>query len=355
MKEIHLNYNELMQVINFLGLQYNREKNRYICPICGSKSVSIDKRKPNDVYCSCFKGCGSHLTFLKQFANNTTVANLVEEIINRKLENTNTVYIQKPYWYLPTFDLNKINRKLDRNKYLAFTYEVNEKNAREFIEDNIPLWVMKKFDVRYRYDNTHSQHQISIPTYDINGNLIGIHTRNYKKDLEKRYKYMPMFYNGDKLSIKSKYNLYGLNMTKDYIRQSKEVILFESQKAVMQSWGYGYKMGVGVYGCYINEEKIALLKKLGIKNFIFALDKEWENKREIALFMKKICKTAAIIKKNIVDAKIYLMEDFSLNDGILKLKQNPADAGRNIFWNMYNSKIELTNEEIGKHFKEYKN
>lgn len=355
MKEIHLNYSELMQIINFLGLQYNREKQRYICPICMSKSVSIDKRNPNDVYCSCFKGCGNHLTFLKQVANNTTVANFVEDIIKRKLENTDTKYVETPYWYLPDFDLNKINKKLDRNKYLEFTYDVNDKNAREFINDNIPLWVMKKFDVRYRYDNIHSQHQICIPNYDINGNLIGVQTRNFKKDLEKKYKYMPLFYKGKKLSILSKYNLYGLNVTKDFIKKSKEIMIFESQKAVMQSWGYGYKMAVGVYGCSIKEEKIALMKKLGVTKFIIAFDKEWENEREQALFMKKICKAAAIIKKNIVDSKIFLMEDFSFNDGILKLKQNPADAGRDIFWYMYNSKKELTSEIISRYFNDYKN
>lgn len=343
-----INKYDIEKIVDYVGIKStNLKRDRFYCPVCGSKSATIYGGNEYPSFLKCWKGCGNFTAFklIKDSfnLNNKDTFEMLENVLNKKIETIRKSVIPN-YWELPKLDFK--NKIIDNSIFINNTNDITEKNGIEFINDNIPLYVMKEFNVRYRFDDTFKQHQVCIPNYDINNNLIGINCRNYARNLNKKYKYIPFKLNDKYLTTNTSKNLFGLNKTKNNIKNSGEVMIFESQKAVMQSWGYGYKNAVAVFGCEIQKYKIAMLKNVGAKTFIIALDKEYKNNKEYQIFMKKICKVADIIKKNIVNAKVYLMADFSIQDKILKQKQAPTDAGAEVFWYLYKNKREVTREVI---------
>ena len=135
---------------------------------------------------------------------------------------------------------------------------------------------MMKYNIRYSIvDN-----QIIIPHYDEYGNLIGVRGRNLNKDkVDEGKKYMPIFYEGKVLKHLTGANLYGLDKNKEMIEKHKTMILFESEKSVLQldSMMPDHSIGVCVSGSSLTQYQLELIKKLSIDEVIIGVDKEFEN------------------------------------------------------------------------------
>lgn len=96
----------------------------------------------------------------------------------------------------------------------------------EWLNDRISKQAMDKFNIRF----STVQNKIIIPHYNVDNELVGIRGRTLDKwEVENIGKYMPVQIEGKWYSHPLSLNLYGLNMTKDNIRDKGICFLFESE------------------------------------------------------------------------------------------------------------------------------
>ena len=204
-----------------------------------------------------------------------------------------------------------------------------------FYEDGISFSTMDKYNIRYDILNQ----RIIIPHYDINNNIIAIRCRNTDENLIKNgMKYIPITHKGKLLSAKTSDYLYGLNLNIENIKKCKRVIIFESEKSVMQmeSILQGNNISVALCGSNISDFQIKQLQGIGANEIILALDKEYENfgDKEYENYIKKI-------KKSKIDRLKHRFEVSLILDcsNLLERKDSPSDKGKEIFFKLYNSRI----------------
>ena len=134
-----------------------------------------------------------------------------------------------------------------------------------FEKDNISLEVQQEFHLGYDPQSN----RLTIPLYDSLGNLVGIKGRLFKYDLTE---YDPPKYLFLKKCNKSKL-LYGYYENQNYIKNSQEVYVVESEKGVQQCATYGYRNVVATTGKTISKSQVELLVRLD-KKIIMALDQD---------------------------------------------------------------------------------
>ena len=144
--------------------------------------------------------------------------------------------------------------------YNANVLEVFHKNVYpiEWLNDNITLAAMDKFNIRFAINSN----KIIIPHYDINNNLVGIRGRALNPEEAEKYKYMPIKIENILYTHPLSLNLYGLNITKDNIKKSGYVFLFEAEKSVLQLEGFNIpNCGAAVCGNKLNRYQLDILIK----------------------------------------------------------------------------------------------
>jgi hypothetical protein len=107
------------------------------------------------------------------------------------------------------------------------------------------------FDLKY--------HMITVPIRDEIGTLCGIKGRLYKEHVdenESKYFYLQPC---AKSSV-----LFGLDKTQKFIKENNEVIVCESEKAVMQLWSMGIKNAVGISGHKLSKVQVKKLTHLNV-------------------------------------------------------------------------------------------
>lgn len=125
-----------------------------------------------------------------------------------------------------------------------------------FFEDGISYETQWEFELGFDL----KYHMVTIPIRDELGFLVGIKGRLFKKEVEEwedKYLYIQP-------CAKSKV-LYGLHKTKPYIKEKGEVIVVESEKAVMQLWTIGIKNAVAISGHILSNTQVQKLTHLGVK------------------------------------------------------------------------------------------
>lgn len=135
-----------------------------------------------------------------------------------------------------------------------------------FYEDNIDYKTQKEFEIGFDEETN----RYTIPIRSEIGDLVGVKGRYFYRDVpenENKYIYLEP-------CSKSKI-LYGLHKTLDYIKDKGVVYVFESEKAVMQLWSYGYKNAVSTGGKTISRHQVELLVRLGVK-IVLCFDKDVE-------------------------------------------------------------------------------
>lgn len=204
-----------------------------------------------------------------------------------------------------------------------------------WVSDGISVRSMKKFNIKFSIlDN-----QIIIPHYDIRGNLIGVRARNLQEHLvEDGKKYMPVYWKREVLKHPTGAALYGLNFTKDDIQKYKTVILFESEKSVLQLDTMMPEMSIGVClsGSSMTYHQLDILKQLDIEEVIIALDKEFEEvgSQEEKFYAEKI--TSVFIDKLSPYYRTSVIWDI---EGLLELKDSPTDKGPEVFQKLLEQRI----------------
>lgn len=225
-------------------------------------------------------------------------------------------------------------------------------------QEGIDSCTADKFDIRY-YSNGN---QAVIPIRNTKGELIGVRVRNFDSTtVDRGFKYMPLQYRGEMYRFPTSNVMYGLYENQDSIRKSGKVLIFESEKSVLQvdSFYSGNGVGLGVYGSNFSTQHRSILLSLGVREVTICLDKEYcsewyteeykgskEQKLMIAYFkkLKKICSML------INYFTIHLVVDF---DNLLELKDSPSDKGKEVFEQLLQEKITIC--DVDKDFKEYFN
>lgn len=202
----------------------------------------------------------------------------------------------------------------------------------EWLNDGITQQVMDKFNILF----SPSQNKIIIPHYDVNNRLVGIRGRALNQwEVENIGKYMPVQIENQWYSHPLSLNLYGLNWTKQAIRECGIAYLFEGEKSVMQAESFSRpNCGVAVCGSKLNKFALdILLRECHPKEIVICFDQE-ELPRETHYF-NKLYALCTKYKQYTNFSFVYDREH------LLKLKDSPTDHGEDTFNQLLYKRIKV--------------
>ena len=192
----------------------------------------------------------------------------------------------------------------------------------EWLQEGISKEAMDKFNILYSI----SQNKIIIPHYDVNGNLIGIRGRALNEwEVENVGKYMPVQIENKWYSHPLSMNLYGLNLNKNNIKQTKICYLFEGEKSVLKCESFS-KPNCGVAVCGSNFNKYALnilINECSPSEIIICFDKEQTNND--STYFDKLYHIGEKYKNYCNFSFIYDRRN------LLDMKDSPVDKGEDTF------------------------
>lgn len=202
----------------------------------------------------------------------------------------------------------------------------------EWLQDGISKEAMDRYNILYSI----SQNKIIIPHYDIDERLIGVRGRALNDwEVENIGKYMPVQVEGKWYKHPLSMNLYGLNLTKNNIKNQGICFLFESEKSVMQAESFSFpNCSAAVCGSSFNKYQLnILLRACQPKEIVLCFDKE-ELQGEEKYFNKlySICK-----KYNQYCNFSFVYDRWNL----LGLKQSPTDRGEEIFKKLIEKRVKV--------------
>lgn len=210
-----------------------------------------------------------------------------------------------------------------------------------FLSDNISEEAMKKFEIMY-YEKSN---RIVIPhrVHDT-GELIGLKSRSLNfEDIDNGYKYIPLKIQNVQYSYPTYQNLYGLYQNKEAIKKVKKVVIFESEKSVMQFETYfpNLNFSVALCGSNISRQQVEMLINLGVQEVILALDKEFTtlNTKEANIYEEKLERLCSMFSSY---AKVSMIWD---RWKLLDLKDSPSDKGREVFVELFKKRRTITTKE----------
>lgn len=205
-----------------------------------------------------------------------------------------------------------------------------------FLEDGISHRAMDKFEIMYY----NKEERIVIPHRNKDGGLIGIKGRATRQDeIDRGFKYIPITVQNKMYNFPTHSNLYGLYQNQETIKRLKKVIIFESEKSVMQCETYwpNHNFSVALCGRNISQYQIDMLLELGVEEVQLALDKEFkeigslEYQRDIEHILKIGSKFAPYVR-------VYTLFD---RYGLLDYKDSPSDKGKEILVQLMKKKEEI--------------
>lgn len=204
-----------------------------------------------------------------------------------------------------------------------------------WLKDGITQEVMDYYKIGYYPGGE----QITIPHFDLYGNLIGIRGRSLvKEEAEQFGKYRPLKINQILYNHPLSQNLYNLNNVKDNIKTLGKAIVFESEKSTMQYasyFGIENNISVACCGSHFSNYQYELLAEIGAKEIILALDRQFEEIGDNEF--KKLTKNIEGIKNKFKNY-INISAIFDKNK-ITSYKDSPTDKGAEKFLQLYKERI----------------
>jgi DNA primase len=234
---------DIIQIMTNLGNEYIKNESDHIefNTIChGGSSKKLWYYKDSGIF-KCFTCCGTMslydlimsvlsisfkeaFQYVANFKGIDVHSSKPKGIIKREKENTDLKFlrlhrkkIEKRNITLPTYSEN-ILKVFD--SYMPSTW----------FTEGISLEIAKYFEIKIYFN----QKKAIIPHRDINGNLVGIRSRNFNQwQVDSGMKYMPIKVQGLTYKYPMNFNLYGIYQNKENIKKYKKVIVFESEKSVL--------------------------------------------------------------------------------------------------------------------------
>lgn len=305
--------------------------------------------------------CDSNLKFYPEtmtftcFSHNCLNGNDIIDLITQRqsLFDENWEFVNSINFIIDTLDIsvekltetNHKSNKFDYNgffkRYLKHTnndiielnsyndsvlsYFKNDIYSKSFIDENISIDTMNKFEVGYyKY-----KQQIIFPVRDIKGNLIGIRVRNTNPEIVKTQKYMPLNLDGEIFNFPSSSTLYGLYQNSENIKKTKTVYLFEGEKSVLKFEDIEKtNNAVATFGTHFGTFQRQLLLNLGVENVYICYDKQFEE-YEGDEFDRYINTINKVVKNMQGYFNVFIIYD---NNDLLDYKDSPVDEGKKV-WN----------------------
>lgn len=183
--------------------------------------------------------------------------------------------------------------------------------AKKWLEDGIPYETQKEFEVGI--DITTSR--IIFPIRNVHGQLVAVKGRRLNPHDEAKYLYIYPF-------AKS-YDLFNLHRALPYIKQRKEIIIFEAEKSCMQAYSFNVKNTVALMGDDISKVQVELIKRhCGTDiSIVIALDKD-KTVKDVRKVASRFDDFERIY--SIFDTKNYLID-----------KESPTDQGVGVWNKLY--------------------
>lgn len=265
--------------------------------------------------------------------------------LNKKIYNIDDEldFLNK-HLYIPS--KNKIQLPVYDNRILSI---FDNYCPNTWIQEDIKEDILQYFNIKFYFN----QLKAVIPHYDINGNLIGIKSRNFlQHEIELGRKYMPITVQGLTYKYPVGFNLYGLYQNQKAIRKSKAAIIFESEKSVFKYgsyYGQENNVSVAVQGMNVSLYQRDLLLDQEIEDIVIAFDKQYmieyideEHKdtpeyKEYTMYLKKLLKVVGLFVNY---CNVYLMLCW---DERLEYKDSPIDKGKETFEELYQERYLIEN------------
>lgn len=339
-----LSINDIYSLLDHLGANPFKEKgNLRATTICHGGDSSKLYYIPDQYSFHCFTHCHSmdiyefiqkvkgidfkeSFEYIKDYFNITDSESFVETFdkVDMNFFNRFNMVKEKPS------PLPEIDKKI-LNIY-------NDEYHLSWVKDHILPATMKKFDIKLDIDHQ----RIIIPTLDEKERLIGIRVRNLNPEMvEKGFKYMPLKHRNIQYNFPMGRVLYGFCQNRNNINKKKKIVLFESEKSVMalDSFYQGEGIGVALGGSTLTDNQVELLESLDIQEVVIGLDKEFDEVGEALerYYAEKILKTMA--DKLQGRFNISVLWDVK---NLLDKKDSPTDKGKNVFEQLWNGRINIT-------------
>ncbi len=183
-----------------------------------------------------------------------------------------------------------------------------------FTDDGIDYKTQKFFDVRYDVLNN----RVVFPIRGYEGELITFKGRTLEEDYAERGIAKYLYYH----NFDGRYFLFGYYENYFDIIDSDEIIVFESEKSVLQCYCFGVYNAVATSKKRISEEQADVINKLG-KRVILAYD----NDVSIEEIRRECSK---------LDGEVYYIKD---EWGLLGKKDSPSDKGLDVWNKLYYAKF----------------
>lgn len=212
-----------------------------------------------------------------------------------------------------------------------------------WMEEGISYEAQTRFEIGYFPLN----HSVTIPHRDKDGNLIGVRQRYLDQvDIDNIGKYTPVQIEGKFLAHKLGNELYGLWVNKDQITNAKTIILVEAEKSVLQGYSmYGEEsIIVACCGSSITHAQQKIITDLKVRDVYYAPDRDYHRSDSFeaeAWFNAQIKKLKDLVRF----CNVYLIAD---TKDRLEYKQSPTDNGKEIFEQLLEERILITEEDIQK-------
>ena len=249
---------------------------------------------------------------LKQFAG-------ITDDTDSPIVRLSATGVAKKYRHSEKKKKNQPLRSLSQSQMERYVVDLDKLSL--WVDEGIPVDVLRRFDVRYDpLDN-----RIVYPIRDYDGNLISICGRtcdpDYKEKKIRKYTYYQ--------SLGSLNTLYGLSDLREEIISARELILFEGAKSVMKAYGWGRKNACAALTSHVSDAQLGFLIPFCCRhgvNITIAFDADVDV---------------------LGDANIRRLSQFAdvrwvKNIGnLLGEKDSPVDRGQEIFDSLYERRVSV--------------
>lgn len=189
--------------------------------------------------------------------------------------------------------------------------------------EGIDMDVLSKYNIKY----TKSYEGVIIPHLDWRGRLIGIRIRNYNKEKEKLFKYIPLKMGEIHYRHPLSLNFFGIFQNQTHIKKRKRVYIFEAEKSVCQAETmFRENLSLAICGTNLSPWQIDMLVYfLGVEEVVIAFDKEYNNFTECFEYIQKI-------ENKLQYLKLYAQVGILIDEkNIFPYKSSPSDLTKEDF------------------------
>lgn len=322
---------DVNKVLNYFKYPYHDYGHYYVMStFCHNESDGSQKLyayfNDNGSLFYCYTNCGamSLIDFVMKSRHYSyfEAKQLLDYVIGFKNEEPEVDLLKTPIGKLKNGKKQsklKTYRKKILDRYYSYYFQ-------PWIDEGISAKTQKKFDIKFSIVDK----KIIIPQKNMHGRIVGVRGRALdENDIENFGKYHPETVGGVVKPVDTSEILYGLFENKKNIMKTKQAIVFEAEKSVMQldTFFNGRSNAVALYGSNMSMQQGKLLRELGINELVVALDKEYQNKKEYGLYVNRLIQK---FTKLLPWFTISLVLD-KLDKSLLNYKDSPSDKGKEIF------------------------